>query len=579
MTRSSLRSPSLVRPVSVQKTVKGKKAKTQKEPLKEQKQQSKKSAKAKPGPALKKNGVKQKANPTPKKIGRKPKNKEKTSITILKKHPYSNFYRPRVPIHVLSDKRAHSLGENKFRPLRVPKMLSRCPDLDSVIVSLAAVQKPSNLLQKRYDGVANQLADLLCKTHLKLPKIETVRWEPSGSWKSCFEPRRKRKPISKEPKPPVTTKKTKVEKTSPLKISIAKESKAAKKKVPSAVTPVSRDDYVKIRSNVLTEAPIKLSPASKRCECTEKDPCTSTSNCVTRSAYTECTQYSCQLYSCCQNRRLMNNEGVHQLQLFKKNPMNNGVRSLVDIFKGQLVTEFVGEVLRKDTYLKRLESGQSYPHYAVELISGSYVIDASKKGNLSRFMNHSCKPNCIMQRWVVNGQQRIGIFALENVESGVELTYDYSMHVYLPNDEIKCLCGANECRQIIPSMPPPNKAPRKPNKLTKQELQLVRNGHCFLRRNILKYKSERKVAHLKGSQFLPEITDCLAEILNEFVSYCKKEQVPRRWLNFLVKNTRNVSLLLWNIEYRDIFRPLQVSVRQPIRLHLSRTLMQRLSTP
>jgi SET domain-containing protein len=43
------------------------------------------------------------------------------------------------------------------------------------------------------------------------------------------------------------------------------------------------------------------------------------------------------------------------------------------------------------------------------------VIDAGPKGNLSRYMNHSCDPNCETQRWHVNGDVRIGLFALVDI--------------------------------------------------------------------------------------------------------------------------------------------------------------------
>jgi SET domain-containing protein len=49
------------------------------------------------------------------------------------------------------------------------------------------------------------------------------------------------------------------------------------------------------------------------------------------------------------------------------------------------------------------------------------VIDAGDKGNIARFMNHSCNPNCETQKWTVNGDIRIGLFALKDVPAGTEL--------------------------------------------------------------------------------------------------------------------------------------------------------------
>ena len=49
------------------------------------------------------------------------------------------------------------------------------------------------------------------------------------------------------------------------------------------------------------------------------------------------------------------------------------------------------------------------------------VIDAGPKGNLSRFMNHSCDPNLETQKWNVNGDVRVGLFALSDIKEGRKL--------------------------------------------------------------------------------------------------------------------------------------------------------------
>ena len=55
------------------------------------------------------------------------------------------------------------------------------------------------------------------------------------------------------------------------------------------------------------------------------------------------------------------------------------------------------------------------------------MIDAGPKGNLARFMNHSCDPNCITQKWTVNGDTRVGLFALKDIPPGTELTFNYQV--------------------------------------------------------------------------------------------------------------------------------------------------------
>ncbi|GIY63172.1 histone-lysine N-methyltransferase SETD2 [Caerostris extrusa] len=58
------------------------------------------------------------------------------------------------------------------------------------------------------------------------------------------------------------------------------------------------------------------------------------------------------------------------------------------------------------------------------------ILDAANKGNLSRFMNHSCDPNCETQKWTVNGNLRIGFFAKRDIKAGEELTFDYQFQRY-----------------------------------------------------------------------------------------------------------------------------------------------------
>ena len=77
-------------------------------------------------------------------------------------------------------------------------------------------------------------------------------------------------------------------------------------------------------------------------------------------------------------------------------------------------------------------------------LSSSETIDAAERGNAGRFLNHSCEPNCETQKWMVNGELCIGIFALRDVAAGEELTFDYNFERYGDNP-IKCYCGSSKC--------------------------------------------------------------------------------------------------------------------------------------
>jgi hypothetical protein len=66
-------------------------------------------------------------------------------------------------------------------------------------------------------------------------------------------------------------------------------------------------------------------------------------------------------------------------------------------------------------------------------------------GNDSRFINHSCDPNCELQLWLVKGRMRIGIMALYDIEPEVSLSYDYQFETSEANI-FKCFCNTAKCR-------------------------------------------------------------------------------------------------------------------------------------
>ena len=52
---------------------------------------------------------------------------------------------------------------------------------------------------------------------------------------------------------------------------------------------------------------------------------------------------------------------------------------------------------------RRLSESNPAATYMLSLGNG-FVVDASKYGNVSRFINHSCDPNCRVEFLQVNGQ-------------------------------------------------------------------------------------------------------------------------------------------------------------------------------
>lgn len=78
------------------------------------------------------------------------------------------------------------------------------------------------------------------------------------------------------------------------------------------------------------------------------------------------------------------------------------------------------------------------------------VLDARRRGNIARFINHSCSANCIVQPVLVAGESglwyHVAIFAMKSIAPLAEVTYNYN---YVPGQSssvIDCRCGADECR-------------------------------------------------------------------------------------------------------------------------------------
>lgn len=67
-------------------------------------------------------------------------------------------------------------------------------------------------------------------------------------------------------------------------------------------------------------------------------------------------------------------------------------------FSNTFINEYIGEVINQHEMMKRMES-QLYKNnnYMVQL-KYDEIIDATCKGNISRFINHSCDPNCTAEK-------------------------------------------------------------------------------------------------------------------------------------------------------------------------------------
>ncbi|KAI7945246.1 hypothetical protein MJO28_010941 [Puccinia striiformis f. sp. tritici] len=135
---------------------------------------------------------------------------------------------------------------------------------------------------------------------------------------------------------------------------------------------------------------------------------------------------------------------------FSRSPIHDwGLYAMETIPAGEMVIEYVGEVIRqavadrREKLYERMGIGSSY----LFRVDDDLVVDATKKGNLGRLINHCCSPNCTAKIITINGEKKIVIYAKVTIELGDEVTYDY----HFPKEEVKipCLCGSIKCKGTL----------------------------------------------------------------------------------------------------------------------------------
>ncbi|XP_016140599.1 histone-lysine N-methyltransferase, H3 lysine-36 and H4 lysine-20 specific-like [Sinocyclocheilus grahami] len=188
-----------------------------------------------------------------------------------------------------------------------------------------------------------------------------------------------------------------------------------------------------------------------RCNCkvSDENPCGIDSECINRMLMYECHPQVCPVEERCQNQCFTKRQYT-EVEIFRTLSRGWGLRSVSDIKKGAFVNEYVGEVIDEEECRARIKHAQenNICNFYMLTLDKDRIIDAGPKGNQSRFMNHSCQPNCETQKWTVNGDTRVGLFALEDIPTGVELTFNYNLEC-LGNGKTVCKCGAPNCSGFL----------------------------------------------------------------------------------------------------------------------------------
>eukprot|EP00057_Strongylocentrotus_purpuratus_P010549 XP_011665023.1 PREDICTED: histone-lysine N-methyltransferase NSD2 isoform X2 [Strongylocentrotus purpuratus] len=188
------------------------------------------------------------------------------------------------------------------------------------------------------------------------------------------------------------------------------------------------------------------------CECRPdmENPCGPDSDCLNRILLIECHPQICPAKEeKCQNQRFQKRAYPDSCQM-KVSHRGWGLVAMVDIKKGDFVNEYVGELVDEEECRRRIKQAheENITDFYFLTLDKDRIIDAGPKGNLSRFMNHSCQPNCETQKWTVNGDTRVGLFAIRNIAAGNEISFNYNLDC-LGNEKKRCECGAPNCSGFI----------------------------------------------------------------------------------------------------------------------------------
>ena len=189
------------------------------------------------------------------------------------------------------------------------------------------------------------------------------------------------------------------------------------------------------------------------CDCTEEWDsatkknlaCGPHSDCINRVTSVECMNKFCYCGKDCQNQRFQKKEYA-RVSVFQTEMKGYGLRADRDIKDAAFIYEYIGEVIDENIFRKRMVDydNKNYKHFYFMMLKKDSFIDATVKGSLARFCNHSCNPNAFVDKWVVGDKLRMGIFAKRDIIKGEEITFDYNVDRYGAQKQ-PCYCGEPNC--------------------------------------------------------------------------------------------------------------------------------------
>ncbi|KAJ0393180.1 hypothetical protein P43SY_000567 [Pythium insidiosum] len=149
-----------------------------------------------------------------------------------------------------------------------------------------------------------------------------------------------------------------------------------------------------------------------------------------------------------QYRELRRRPFDERLEVRKSRIHGYGLFTKERFVEGQMIVEYQGEMINQDVadFRERMYEEMGIGSCYMFRLDERTIIDATRCGNLARFMNHSCDPKAFARVVAVDQlkqDKKIVIFAKRTIEMGEEVTYDYKFPI--EDEAIRCDCGAPNC--------------------------------------------------------------------------------------------------------------------------------------
>jgi SET domain-containing protein len=150
-------------------------------------------------------------------------------------------------------------------------------------------------------------------------------------------------------------------------------------------------------------------------------------------------------------KQSMNGARGRPIKMVQSKIHGRGVIATRDIPAGERLVEYVGEIITPGEADRRYPFDEDSPHHTFLFsVNSRKIIDAAHHGNVARWINHSCDPNC--EALIEKG--RVFIYSLRDIKKGEELVYDYWFVLDEPHTQkmkaiYPCRCGSKKCRGTI----------------------------------------------------------------------------------------------------------------------------------